>query len=271
MSDFGIRNHIIDETIILNDLPMEIRECLFQTMWQDFNAKGLNLLTETSSSSIELKLCRMNGVSLTPDELTKQKAVLNKIHLFLRNSEYYKVFEFCEDYLTILGEDIRKVRVKEFNAILTHGNIGFRATASGNFLKCTDEEAVEEINRSVTTKYEKVNAHFRNALKKYSFSADWQGCITESFNGLETLLSILLNKRASFGKLLDEARKRGVVLHETLKKSLDCLYGYASQVARHGSKDEYNPNDAEARFVLITLSALCNLMIASFEGAIVKS
>ena len=88
---------------------------------------------------------------------------------------------------------------------------------------------------------------------------------------LETLLSILLNKRASFGKLLDEAGKRGVVLHETLKKSLDCLYGYASQVARHGSKDEYNANDAEARFVLITSSALCNLMIASFEGAIVKS
>ena len=268
MSNFGIRNRIVDQAIITYEVPKNVRECLYQVMMQDLEGKGLDPFTKTDPSKLERILCRLNGIFLKTDEITNKRDVLKQIHLFLLNCDYYKVYELIEDYLSLLDSDLRKTRVRDINTALSHGNMGFRSCEAGQFVRLTSEEEIKELDKAASTKFDKVNACFKKALKKYSFESDWQGCISESFNALETLLSILIGTKGSFGDLLNKLKSKGVFLHEALAQSLKKLYGYASDVARHGSKDEYQPSDAEARFVLITNSALCNFMVAIFEGCI---
>ena len=79
-------------------------------------------------------------------------------------------------------------------------------------------------------------------------------------NAVECLLNDITGEAMTLGKYLDKHPK---LLHPSLKKALDGVYGYASDAgARHG-KEGKEPTFDEAQFAVTTCAAVCTLLTAT--------
>ena len=135
--------------------------------------------------------------------------------------------------------------------------------------KITNEQEIGSIEEAVShsNKYEAVSTHLKRALELYSDrkEPDYRNSIKESISAVEAFARI-----AAGGKkvALKEAIKlleveTGQIFHSALKGSILKLYGYASdeQGVRHSLIDGNSVGHAEAKYMLVGCSSVCNFLI----------
>lgn len=262
---FSIRNKLIDNVLLLESVPQSARDGLFQIMYQDFSGgRAINRLYPATPLDLEAKFCRRLGIHLNVNHLNNKLAIIEQVGFYLHGCKYYEVYDAVEVYLELLDENVRDERIKELNNLFSDSQLGYRVLINGQCAKITNDLEVEELNRSICSKYDRVNSLFKEAISHFSKN-DYNASVAKSFCALETLLSIVLNEKGTFSELIKKFENKRFQFHEALKAALVKLYGYASDVARHGSKDEYLIDGDEARFVLIVSSSLINFLICKQE------
>ena len=156
---------------------------------------------------------------------------------------------------------------KDFNDLFEEECIGYRFI--GDFIEpITNGEEIRSIEKSIITKYDKVNVHMKNALEFMSSreNRNYKSVITECCHALECLLNLVLNTK---GLVLTDALKKYCSsnnrMHTALKESITKFYGYASDGAglRHDTNNtDYNEGFEEAKLILVNTSSLINYIIS---------
>jgi hypothetical protein len=107
-----------------------------------------------------------------------------------------------------------------------------------------------------------VSTHIETALKLLSDRnrPDYRNSMKESISAVEALCKIIAqNDKATLGPALDAVAAK-TKLHPKLQDGFKALYGYTSDDhgIRHALKDDSQPNEEDARFLLVICSAFVN-------------
>lgn len=126
------------------------------------------------------------------------------------------------------------------------------------------EAEVEEINEAAKNLQYLPGAHQSLARAMHHLSnrdnPDYINSVKESISAVEAVLKEVSGKN-SLSENIDELKKKGVVVHPALQKSMKTMYGWASQVARHGTPTGSVIDFPLAKWTLITCTAFINYLI----------
>ncbi len=134
----------------------------------------------------------------------------------------------------------------------------------------TSPAELEELARAMTdTPFQGARMHITDAAAKLAQrpDPDFRNSIKEAVCAVESLLQEATGlKGERLPKLLDAFEaKYGVDLHGAFKSALGSLYGWTSDDGgiRHGIFGNETVSRAEAQFMLVACSALCNFLVAN--------
>ncbi|MFH0711556.1 MAG: hypothetical protein V1889_00340 [archaeon] len=174
--------------------------------------------------------------------------------------EWYEIFDLIEK---TIKEFSQQSLTEKFNRILKEENSAYRIV-NNQVVEIISEEEIREIEKvfDQEDKFNPVQTHLDKALKFLSNrkKPDYENSIKESISSLESLVKIVLSQKGTLGELIKKFN-----IHQSLKDAIGKLYGWTSDDGgiRHGSDGQgYNPNEEEARLILILSSALINYIIA---------
>ncbi len=157
----------------------------------------------------------------------------------------------------------------EINEYFAYAEIGWQLR--NGVIKTRGDETFEgTVNTAVSVleQDEKPTAagHIRFAISALSTrpKPNTSGAVAQATSAVECVLGEITGEAMTLGKYLD--RYSGL-FHPALRKSLDGIYGYASdQGARHG-KEGTEPTREEAEFIVATCAAVCTLLDRKHAGA----
>ncbi|MFC0773392.1 AbiJ-NTD4 domain-containing protein [Terrimonas alba] len=206
------------------------------------------------------------------DELDQDtRTFIAKIKQHFFNTKWYEVYNFLEFVCENYQSDYSNTN-KEFqdycNSIFEKELSAYRFI-NGVLTPITTEEEIKaiELSLNIEDKYSSIKSHLAKGLKYLSDrqNPDYKNSIKESVCAVEAMCCVITGRpKATLGESL-KLLEKDYSLHSALKKSLDGLYGYASdaQGVRHGggSNGVSNPTQDEAMLVLITCSAIINYLI----------
>lgn len=195
---------------------------------------------------------------------------------YLLNCAWNEVYDFVAFYLEFVDSERRELIAGGLNRVFEEQKSGYRIVSAPNdsFSDCpiapiTNEEELQELQKSLNTGYSSVNIALSNALQSYSDrnNPDYSNCIKESISSLESLLSHITGKDYTLSKNLKEMKKQGIEMHPAFCDAIDKLYAFASNTVRHGSKAvSVYADESTARFALITCSAAVNYLIGELAS-----
>lgn len=143
-----------------------------------------------------------------------------------------------------------------------------------SIIPITNEIEVKEIEISLknTTRIETVHNHIQTALAHLGNrqNPDYRNSIKEAISAVESMVSFINGSNGTLGKGIQKLSK-SYEIHESLIKSVETLYGYASDFAgiRHGHKENViSINPAEAKFILIWCCSLVNYLHSLYSTEI---
>lgn len=204
--------------------------------------------------------------------------VLYLIKDTIDNNEYGDVLDVIEFVCNDLEHYVFKTRqnnnykrydfASEMNSCLEEEYVGYRFV-NNEIIPITNTEEASSITKALSSPYERVNQSIAKANSYLSNkSRDYENSIKESITAVETLCSILTGKeKATMGQMLNELDKAKQI-HPALKEAINKLYGFASDTpgVRHGvEKESMSIDFAEAKFVLVTCSAIINYVIETMK------
>lgn len=182
---------------------------------------------------------------------------LAKAKNFILNNSFNQVCDFMERVAT--DNVFKKIRLQEALNIVFEKHVFWYRFASGIIVPITNELELREITETGTLSDHVAN-HFKLAIEKLSdkTSPDYRNAIKEAMSWVEWVLrSICWNEKLTCGDALKE--KQFKELFPELKPSIDALWGYASNEARHASKSDSDwPSFEEAKFIVIICSSIAN-------------
>ncbi len=166
---------------------------------------------------------------------------------------------FADQYL--LGKFIKDT----INEILETENSGYHLTDALEFIKITSEAELKEVEQTQKCSIESVRDRFNHAVSLFSDreKPEYANAVKEALSAMEILAQYYTgNPKGTLGKLIMDS---SIDLPPALKQSISSLYGYASNEgnARHGNLEtEHEVTFNEAKFIIVTTSALINYIIA---------
>lgn len=109
-------------------------------------------------------------------------------------------------------------------------------------------------------------------------SIEWIGEIPEEWEAskLKYISSIYTGnsikdeeKENTLGKAVDKLAEHGVILNEALKEAIKKLYKYtcSEEGVRHGGTEYVQTDASDAKFMIVTCSAILNYLIEKWEKA----
>ncbi|MBR2506978.1 MAG: hypothetical protein IKB70_08810 [Bacilli bacterium] len=140
--------------------------------------------------------------------------------------------------------------------------VGYRFIGD-KIVKITNNVEIESINNSSLTPYDKVNESISKAVAYISETGfkDYKNSIKEAISSVEQMANILLNTSGlTLSNAISQLADKNIV-NNYLKSSIKNLYNYSSDTngVRHGNnKDNDNISFEDAKFILITCSAIIN-------------
>lgn len=163
---------------------------------------------------------------------------------------------------------------KDLQEALELGGSGYRFV-DDQLVPVTDEQQIREIEdaraRTAAPPLAGVRKHLDQALAHLADrdSPDHRNSIKESISALEGLVNLINHKTngksgATLGDALKALKDMGGEFHPAMSKALSGLYGWTNDGSgiRHYLKDEGSPGVEEARFMLVTVSAFVNFLVA---------
>ncbi len=189
----------------------------------------------------------------------------SRIMAYFNSIEWYQVYNFIE-FMAPLANKIQEGNTQKFiefcNNILETEKSAYRFV-NNYIVPITNEIEIKQIDEAVQSPHEVVRIQFHSALEKLSIKPkpDVRNCIKESISAVESAARKALDvKNGTLGDLIPKLRDK-FHIHSALAGSLDKLYGWTSDIARHGMKDEDILMIDEARLSLVICSAFANYLL----------
>jgi len=268
----------INETLLRENVPERLRTRIWNVFYKDvFMIKrwggvspGEKFLDPVFNFVIALwdRFFKKN-IQYVDEHKYHPSLVVDEIkHLFFQ-LPWYEVYDFIEFFAQFpwesFGKDflIKKIIVlTNVNQVLQEEKAPYRII-NGIVTPLTSEEEIKEIEKalSVSDKFKPVRDHLEKALRLMSDrkDPDYENSIKESISALESLVKILTRKEGSLSGLIER-----LDIHQAMKRGFKELYDWTSKEGgiRHGkSGKSLTPGFAEARYMLITISAFVNYLI----------
>lgn len=197
----------------------------------------------------------------------------NRLNKYIcERCEWYKVYDFIEYYLSFCktrGEEADVTR--EFNIILEDERTGYHII-DGIVTPITNSTEIDTIEKALTNSPDHVTQSVKKALKLFSDreAPDYNNAIKEMITAVEALCcTIVEGGEDTLGKAINKFTDYGIVLHDNLTTAIKNLYKYTCNEdgKRHGGTTFIESDVEDARFMLVTCSAIINLLMVKWEKA----
>ncbi len=221
----------------------------------------------------ELYTVGYTGVSIYREEkkCVNVKEKKQEIENWFKSAKWNEAFDFI-DFLNkyYSGEEILIELNLALNKVLEEEKSAYRII-NGIVTPLTDKEEVMEVEKALKSldKFASVRVHMKKALELFSDKEhpDCQNAIKECMSALDSLVSVIKGKKTTFLKFAE-----ALEIHKALKDGFLKLYAWSSDAEgiRHGTtKEELKPLIAEARYIIVTVSAFINYVVSKYgEGNI---
>lgn len=249
----------------------DIDTVLFNRLWNIFYREECsdNILDTLGVINVVEYLLDCFGFTYrNPYNITAKKENIRKLKKFLDDSEWYVTYNWLEKYVDYFSSDSERHYLEvKINKVLVEEKAGYRMI-EGLITPITSELELSSLSKSMSTKFEPVNTHFRKALELYSKrkNPDYENSIKESISAVEAICCIITEThggQATLGKALKKLKDNGIYIHPAMESAFSILYGYTSDEngIRHGATDSSNVEPEDAKFMLVSCSAFVNYLI----------
>lgn len=186
--------------------------------------------------------------------------------------EWYKVYDFIEYYLSNWAENYGGADSKqEFNRILEDEKTGYHII-NGLVTPITNELEIETLETAFENSPYHVSQSIQKAIKLFSDreKPDYNNAIKEIITAVEALCcTIVEGEEDTLGRAVNKLADCGIVLNDNLKTAIKNLYKYTCNEdgKRHGGTSFVESDVEDARFMLVTCSAIINFLMVKWEKA----
>ncbi|MDY3556064.1 hypothetical protein R5W24_005227, partial [Gemmata sp. JC717] len=180
---------------------------------------------------------------------------------------WYGVYDLLQGACELpFNADTHAAFVEDINAALEKENSGYRMV-NGEFCPITNELELEAVRTAGAS--DEVAApmriHFQQALEHLSNreNPDYRNSMKESITAIEVLCRAISGmKDATFTPAMEKTVKE-LGLTEHIREGYRNIFKYTcdDHGIRHGLKDGRQPEQEDARFMLVTCSAFANFII----------
>lgn len=197
----------------------------------------------------------------------------NRLNKYIcEKCEWYKVYDFIEYYLDYcIGKYTVATIIGEFNEVLEDERTGYHII-DGIVTPITNSTEIDAIEKALTNSPDHVTQSVKKALKLFSDreAPDYNNAIKEMITAVEALCcTIVEGGDDTLGKAINKFADYGIVLHDNLTVAIKNLYKYTCNEdgKRHGGTTFIESDVEDARFMLVTCSAIINLLMVKWEKA----
>lgn len=183
----------------------------------------------------------------------------------VQKCRWFRIYDIIERLYQIVHEKHPYCSTQFANAInvaFVEQNIGWRLV-DGEIITRGSEAFENTLNAASRVLMENAKPtaaqRIHNAIKALSArpNPDTSGAASHATSAVECVLHQITGKAMSLGKFMDSYKTS---FHPALKRTLDGIYGFASDAgARHGREGK-EPTFAEAQFVIAICAAACTLL-----------
>jgi len=288
MKSFSERKGLkpVKSIIQVDSMDEDLRNGLWNTLtiyyWNQIKPKRLGVrycmyLSNDRNVEILCNLLWLHYFKKPLDTLPKEWTIVyDEMKNYFFSCKWNEVYDFLEFVAHNYPEKTENQRFESYcNSILERELSAYRFVG-GVITQITSEEEIAEIEKALNVPLKPVNTHLKTSLDLLTDrkSPDYRNSIKESISAVEAICKLIANnEKATLGEALKIIEKESKVeLHHALKKSFDCLYGYASDAEgiRHALLDEPNLNFEDAKFMLVFCSAFVNYLVAKSSKAGIK-
>ena len=161
--------------------------------------------------------------------------------------------------------------IGEFNKVLEDERTGYHII-DGIVTPITNSAEIDTIEKALTNSPDHVTQSVKKALKLFSDreTPDYNNAIKEMITAVEALCcTIVEGGDDTLGKAINKFADYGIVLHDNLTVAIKNLYKYTCNEdgKRHGGTTFIESDVEDARFMLVTCSAIINLLMVKWEKA----
>lgn len=190
--------------------------------------------------------------------------------------EWNEVYDFLEYSVNFLSKERKEGFHLHCNQVLSQERSGYRMV-NKKIAAISDQGELDAISEALVVGDQDgfigIKKHLESALLKLSdrINPDYRNSIKESISAVESLLKVLTKKpHIEFNDAMNELGSK-FEFHPAFKKALCALFGYTSNEGgiRHAIFDIEKSTYDEAKFMLVTCSALVNYLISK-TGSISK-
>ena len=159
--------------------------------------------------------------------------------------------------------------IGEFNKVLEDERTGYHII-DGIVTPITNSTEIDAIEKALTNSPDHVTQSVKKALKLCSDreTPDYNNAIKEMITAVEALCcTIVEGGEDTLGKAINKFADYGIVLHDNLTVAIKNLYKYTCNEdgKRHGGTTFVESDVEDARFMLVTCSAIINLLMVKWE------
>ena len=188
--------------------------------------------------------------------------------------EWYHVYDFVEKYLKSKNNSESTKRIiNEFNDVLEDEQTGYHIIHN-LITPITNPTEIEEIEKVIEIVPEHVEKSIKKSLELFSKkpTPDYNNAIKEIITAVEALCCTIVAESGedadTLGKAVNKLSSCGIVLNEHLKTAIKELYKYTCNEdgKRHGGTTFVESSAEDARFMIVTCSAIINYLMVKRDS-----
>ena len=188
---------------------------------------------------------------------------------------WFIVYDFIEFVLLHADDEHKKEFVAQVNEALEDEMTGLHIV--GNYVVPIFNTAeTHEIEEAINTCPIHVVESIQKSLKLFSQrpNPDYNNAVKEIITATEALCCTIVNESGidgveTMGRAVDKLSECGIILNEYLKDGIKKLYKYTCNEngTRHGGITYVQLSVEDARFMIVTCSAILNFLMVKWEKA----
>ncbi|MCK4421726.1 hypothetical protein KAW48_07995 [candidate division WOR-3 bacterium] len=263
----------IEEYQLLEEIPNYLktriwnilRRCIFrEKRYEEFPVDLfiIDLWDKFFKEDLDKLVDREVYTTLKKDKVTK---IIKNLFLNLQWFEVYDLVEFLISEFPNTNE-IPHI-VKDLNNLFEEESVPYRIVGT-TVSPLTNKEEIKEIEKAINPpdKFAPVRHHLEKALERFSDKKepDYHNSIKESILAVESLAQIITGKDKALSGLIQSLKN----VHYNLREGFKELYNWTSKEGgiRHAKSGKtLEPGIAEARYMLVTVSAFINYVITKYN------
>ncbi len=189
-------------------------------------------------------------------------------HFLSQEAEWYQIYDFIEYHLKH-SDDAELIN--KYNEILNDEKTGYHII--GNIIvPITNGFEISQIEETIAKSPEHVVESFNKSLALFSDrnNPDYNNSIKESITAVEALCCTIVEGSAdTLGQAVNRIKDYGIILNEHLATSIKELYKYTCNEdgKRHGGTTYIESDVEDAKFMILTCSAIINYLVIKWEKA----